>query len=144
MREFQSAHQTLIPASLKWSLGIAAVVLLAITLGRAWQNDRGADTTNFELTANSQAGSVSRPGEEFSQVAELDRGADDDGFLPVPYAPPLAAGEFIRVVRTELRPIALARMGIDVDSYPDEIAADVALGEDGFPRAVRLLGEKQF
>jgi hypothetical protein len=144
MREFQSAHQTLIPASLKWSLGIAAVVLLAITLGRAWQNDRGADTTNFELTANSQAGSVSRPGEEFSQVAELDRGAEDDGFLPVPYAPPLAAGEFIRVVRTELRPIALARMGIDVDSYPDEIAADVALGEDGFPRAVRLLGEKQF
>jgi hypothetical protein len=35
-------------------------------------------------------------------------------------------------------------MGIDVESYPDEIAADVVLGEDGLPRAVRLLEEKQF
>jgi predicted anti-sigma-YlaC factor YlaD len=150
MREFQSAHQTLIPASIKWLLGVAAVVLLAITLGRAWQNDRAADTTNFELTETPQADSNSvataeiPPGEEFSQVAELNRGTEDDSFLPVPYAPPLATGEFVRVVRTELRPIALARMGIDVDSYPDEIAADVVLGEDGFPRAVRLLEEKQF
>ncbi|MCU1274572.1 MAG: hypothetical protein JWO48_2003 [Bryobacterales bacterium] len=149
MREFQSAHQTLTPSSLKWLLGIAAVLLLAIALGRAWRND-GADTNNFELTGNSQADSDAvanagtPPGEEFSQVAEVNGGTQDDGFLPVPYAPPLAAGEFLRVVRTELRPIALARMGIDVDSYLDEIAADVLLGDDGFPRAVRLLGEKQF
>jgi len=130
MREFQSAHQTLIPASLKWSLSIAAVLLLAIALGWAWRNDRGATSNAIEIAENS--------------LADLNKGAEDDDFLPVPYAPPLATGEFVRVVRTELRPIALARMGIDVESYPDEIAADVVLGEDGLPRAVRLLEEKQF
>jgi hypothetical protein len=136
MREFQAAHQTLTASSLKWFLGVAAVLLLAIALGRAWRNDRGAEASVNELTENSQSDSDS--------LADLNRGTEDEGFLPVPYAPPLAAGEFLRVVRTELRPIALARMGIDVDSYLDEIAADVVLGEDGFPRAVRLLGDKQF
>lgn len=136
MREFQSAHQALIPASLKWSLGIAAVLLLAIALGRTWRNDRGATSNAIAIAENSQVDS------DF--LADLNRWAEDDGFLPVPFAPPLATGEFVRVVRTELRPIALARMGIDVESYPDEIAADVVLGEDGLPRAVRLLEEKQF
>lgn len=136
MREFRSAHQTLIPLSLKWSLSIAAVLLLAIALGRAWRNDRGATSNAIEVAENARVDS------DF--LADLNKGAEDDGFLPVPYAPPLATGEFVRVVRTELRPIALARMGIDVESYPDEIAADVLLGEDGLPRAVRLLEEKQF
>jgi len=136
MREFQSAHQTLIPSSLKWSLSIAAVLLLAIALGRAWRNDRGAASNTIEVAESARVDS------DF--LADLNKGAEDDGFLPVPYAPPLATGEFVRVVRTELRPIALARMGIDVESYPDEIAADVLLGEDGLPRAVRLLEEKQF
>ena len=133
MREFRSAHQTLIPASLKWSLSIAAVLLLALALGRTWRNDRGAASNAMGIAENSQVDS------DF--LADLNRGAEDDGFLPVPYAPPLATGEFVRVVRTELRPVALARMGIDVESYPDEIAADVVLGEDGLPRAVRLLEE---
>lgn len=136
LREFQSAHQRLIPSSLKWSLSIAAVLLLAIALGRAWRNDRGAATHAIEIAEYTPV--------ESDSLADLNKGSEDDGFLPVPYAPPLATGEFVRVVRTELHPIALARMGIDVESYPDEIAADLILGEDGFPRAVRLLGEKQF
>jgi hypothetical protein len=109
---------------------------LAIAVGRAWQSNREAATNSIEITENSHADSDSVP--------DLTRGTDEDGFLLVPYAPPLAAGEFLRVVRTELRPIALARMGIDVDFHLDEIAADIVLGEDGFPRAVRLLEERQF
>jgi hypothetical protein len=136
LREFQSAHQRLIPSSLRWSLSIAAVLLLAILLGRAWRNERGAAT-------HAMAISESSPG-DLESPADLNMASEEDGFLPVPYAPPLAAGEFVRVVRTELHQIALTRMGIDVESYPDEIAADLILGEDGFPRAVRLLGEKQF
>ena len=67
MREFQSAHQTLIPSSLKWSLTTAAVLLLAIALGRAWRNDRGAATNAIEITENSQADSDS--------LAALNKGA---------------------------------------------------------------------
>ena len=65
---------------------------------------------------------------------------DENDFVEVPYAPPLATGELVSVVRTELRPAALARMGINIDNaVSDEILADVLLGEDGFPRGVRLV-----
>jgi hypothetical protein len=51
----------------------------------------------------------------------------------------------VQVVRTELRPTALARMGIYVDAIDaDAIPADVMLGEDGFPRGVRVLEAVDF
>ena len=69
----------------------------------------------------------------------------NNDFVEVPYAPPLATGEFVRIVRTELRTTALARMGIYVDAAgADEIPADVLLGEDGFPRGVRVLDALDF
>jgi predicted anti-sigma-YlaC factor YlaD len=71
--------------------------------------------------------------------------ADIGDFTPVPYAPPLARGEFLQVVRTELRPIALARMGIEVDASSEaDVVADLVIGEDGFPRAVHVVEESQF
>lgn len=65
--------------------------------------------------------------------------ADDNGFVAVPYAPPLAAGEYVRVVRTDLYAAALDRMGISVPFNSAEFRADVVMGEDGLPRAVRLV-----
>jgi hypothetical protein len=45
----------------------------------------------------------------------------------------------------ELRPTALARMGMDVDvTSANDISADVLVGQDGAPRAVRVLDEAQF
>lgn len=77
--------------------------------------------------------------------AELSQIVDENDFVEVPYAPPLATGELVHVVRTELRPAALARMGIDIDTaVADEIPADVLLGEDGFPRGVRLVETVDF
>ena len=77
---------------------------------------------------------------EFEELA-----GDSSEFIAVAYAPPLAAGEFVSVLRTELQPAALARMGIDVDtSYTNAIPADVVVGEDGFPRAVRVVSEVEF
>ncbi|MEP6714678.1 MAG: hypothetical protein ABJC09_03835, partial [Terriglobia bacterium] len=66
----------------------------------------------------------------------------EDGFIAVPYVPPLAAGELVRVVHAELYPSALASLGVNVDpSWTTGIAADLLMGEDGFPRAVRLSNE---
>jgi hypothetical protein len=71
--------------------------------------------------------------------------AEDSGFVAVPYAPPLAAGEFVSVVRAQLEPAALARLGILVDSaYGSEIPADIVVGEDGVPRAVRVIEMAEF
>jgi hypothetical protein len=75
--------------------------------------------------------------------SEMDRTADelmaDSGFLPVPYAAPLAPGEFVEVVERDLTPAALARMGFVVRSaYNTEVSAELMVGEDGLPRAVRV------
>lgn len=126
MCEFDLAHQSVVPASLKWLLSAAAVLLLTIAIGFGWRNSRRP----VAIAASMEA------------VEEL---ADDNGFVAIPYAPPLATGEFVRVVRTELQPIALAHMGIYVDAADSsEIPAEVLLGEDGFPRAVRVIEEMQF
>jgi hypothetical protein len=62
-----------------------------------------------------------------------------DDFIAVPYAPPLAQGEIVRVVHTDLYPQALASLGIGVDALSSgDTPADVVVGEDGIPRAVRI------
>ena len=62
-----------------------------------------------------------------------------DDFIAVPYAPPLAQGEMVRVVHADLYPEALASLGIDVDpAWAGDTPADVVVGEDGIPRAVRI------
>lgn len=64
---------------------------------------------------------------------------DSDGFIAVPYLPPLATGEMLRVVHTELNPAELASLGVNVDpSLTAQMPADLLLGEDGMPRAVRV------
>ena len=68
--------------------------------------------------------------------------ADADGFIPVPYAAPLATGEFVKIVHTELDPAALASLGVSVDpSWTTQLPADLMEGEDGMPRAVRVSSE---
>jgi hypothetical protein len=70
------------------------------------------------------------------QVVESD---DSEGFIAVPYVPPLATGEMLRVVHTELNPAELASLGVNVDpSLTAQMPADLLLGEDGMPRAVRV------
>jgi hypothetical protein len=111
-------------------LSAAAVLLLTIAVGYGWR------TTRRPVAIEASVAEAALPADE--QI-------DDNGFVAVPYAPPLATGEFVRVVRTELQPIALAHMGIYVDAADSsEIPADVMLGEDGFPRAVRVVEEMQF
>lgn len=69
---------------------------------------------------------------------------DENGYIPVPYALPLAPGESVRVVRQELNGAELVRMGIELPgAYADDLAEDfeanVVLGEDELPRAVQLV-----
>lgn len=72
-------------------------------------------------------------------VTELDPMAD--GFTPVPYAPPLAPGEFISIVHANLPAADFARLGFEVDTE-SSIPVDVVLGQDGMPRAVRISREE--
>jgi len=144
MREFARVHRR--PAarffasthapSWSWGLAAAAALLLAIGIGR----ELGLRTRHVQVRQPVPAH------EAFMYEASADAGAlSSEEFIAVPYAAPLATGEIVRVVRTDLYPDALASMGIDVNpAWSGEMAADVVVGEDGFPRAVRLAENTQF
>jgi len=135
MHEFELQHGTVMRRPFKLALGIAAILLLTVALGLVWRNSRPAD-------ADAQNARRTPAGNVFAESGLLEKLPEDDDFIAVPYVPPLAPGEFVKVIRTELRPNALARMGIYVDASLGEMPADVVFGEDGFPRAVRVLGDK--
>ena len=100
---------------------LAATLLLALTVG-LWKQPalhRATESAQAEMT-----------------VEELF--ADND-FVPIPYALPLAQGEVVEVVRMELSPAALAGMGfITQAGNSGDVTTDLAIGEDGLPRAVRV------
>lgn len=129
-----------------WALSAAAALFLAIGVGYGVGNRTrhratspairthgvgGTDTVLYEVSAD--AGSLS-----------------GDDFIAVPYALPLAPGETVRIVHSELYPQALASMGIDVDGGlldgddATAISADVVMGQDGLPRAVRIADTTDF
>jgi len=123
MREFQTMHRSSVRPWLKMALAAAALLLLAFGLLQ-----------------------TIRPQKRVAEAGgDLESLTADSGFVAIPYAPPLASGELLSVVRTELQPTALARMGIYVDAgYASSIPADVVAGEDGLPRAVRVVETAEF
>ena len=75
-------------------------------------------------------------------VVETETDWSAEGFVAVPFALPLASGEFVKVIHADLQPSDFARMGIDLDTVSaSPISADVMVGEDDLPRAVRVSGE---
>jgi hypothetical protein len=66
---------------------------------------------------------------------------DASGFVPVPYTGGIAAEDPGMVVRVQLTRASLAQLGYPVAETPDEdlILADVLVGEDGWPRGVKLV-----
>jgi hypothetical protein len=62
-------------------------------------------------------------------------------FVPVPYAGAVTPDDPGMVVRVQLTRASLAQLGYPVAETPDEelISADVLVGEDGWPRGVKLV-----
>lgn len=63
----------------------------------------------------------------------------EEGFVPVPYSQPFAEGEVGQIIRTELTVAGLGRMGITMPAPYEPVEADVLVGADGLPHAVRIL-----
>jgi hypothetical protein len=115
-----------------WSLAAAAMLVMAIAAGAMLR------LATVQTGNPVQAQSVDPAGMGVT-------GAGGD-FVTVPYAPPLATGETVRVEVAELAPGQLAGMGLELYLADTDgtIPVELALGEDGFPRAVRVLETSQY
>jgi hypothetical protein len=62
-------------------------------------------------------------------------------FVPVPFTGAITADDSGMIVRVQLTRSSLAQLGYPVAETPDEdlILADVLVGEDGWPRGVKLI-----
>jgi predicted anti-sigma-YlaC factor YlaD len=126
-----------IPARWYWGLAAAAALILCVVAIPDLMR------RSVPLGAPARSVAVADSSAYSSNAAELqsDGTADTeaDGFMAVPFVPPLATGEMLRVVHTELNPAELASLGVSVDpAWRSQLPADLLLGEDGMPRAVRV------
>ncbi len=137
MRDFARMHKVRMIRSWGMALGAAAALVLAVVLGHmAGEAHRKPVHQARQQPSFYESGGDVLSGDLLSNDASALSG---DDFVAVPYTPPLAQGEIVRVVHAELYPDALASMGVQVDpAYADRLPADVVVGEDGLPRAVRI------
>jgi hypothetical protein len=93
-------------------------------------------------------GPASSQPDESSQGSEAEASNGDSGgaysvsdFVPVPFTDGIGPEDPGMVVRVQLTRASLAELGYPVAEAPDEdlIRADVLVGEDGWPRGVRLV-----
>ncbi len=138
MAEFSSLERARLRSWFRWAWIPAAAALLVAVSVQTW---RGGPSGNV-------AGQSAPAGEEFVEFGSGDI-SEENGFIPVPYAPPLATGESVRIVRRAVNRAELAGMGIDfpggyADGPDADFEADVVLGEDELPRAVQLVGYAEY
>lgn len=75
------------------------------------------------------------------QVAQASPRERLTGFVPIRYGKPIEPGEELRIMRIQLPPSELLRLGIPVspDASGALVRADVLLGEDGLAKAIRFV-----
>jgi hypothetical protein len=117
-----------------WTLAAAAAVLIAVLIGQ----QAGLHSRNTVLPA-ARTHSVHAFGAILYEASADASALSTDDFVAVPYTPPLAAGEMVRMVHADMYPEALTSMGVAVDpAWSGNLPVDMVVGEDGLPRAVRI------
>lgn len=139
----------------EWVAAGAAAAMLALVLWTSSTRSRvqPAPAPKKDVSSQSrqpldaQAPSVSLP-DETAQGIELEASIGDAAetytmadFVPVPFTDGIGPDDPGMVVRVQLTRASLAELGYPVADTPDEdlIRADVLVGQDGWPRGVRLV-----
>jgi hypothetical protein len=119
-----------------WAMSSAAVLLLSVVAVRdVWVRPSGAHGLSGGSGVVRAFPLREYPQEGFTPAEE----AGEKGFIKLPFALPPAPGETFGIVRTQLDPADLARMGVMADpGWTGTLQADVLVGEDGLAQAVRL------
>ena len=141
--------------TLEWaSVGAAAAVLLVFlwtVSGRSKGQTSTAPQERCLLSIGNAAGGEGACHAKQDEVAPVPAAASEDApasesyvasdFVPVPFTGAIAADDPGMIVRVQLTRASLAQLGYPVAETPDEdlILADVLVGEDGWPRGVKLI-----
>lgn len=136
------------------SVGAAAAVLL-IFLWTAGGRSKGQPSSAPAKNSSSESGlpmdaKASPVSQQGGAAPAVDAAVADTSvretyaasdFVPVPFAGGIAADDPGMVMRVQLTKESLAQLGYPVAETPDEdlILADVLMGEDGWPRGVKLI-----
>jgi hypothetical protein len=127
---------------LRWAewMAIAATAAVLVIAG-AWNYSRGHAHTASKANTNSISAAANANGVAQQTVPVESAAVEDSDFVPVPYGEGLSADDSGLVVRVSLTRSALGSLGYPVDEMNggDVVQADLLVGEDGLPRAVRLV-----
>jgi len=163
MRQRRATVAIRSPRSVRWAIGgiagLAAAALLSIVLFKPGIFHRqgatspgGAASTAGAPTQVSQAApQVGSPEANAETPADLSAATQDSdteyatSYVSLPSADGAAFAEDQTIVRVSLPPSALASFGLPVssDGRDSNVLADFVMGEDGMPRAVRLVRSQQ-
>jgi hypothetical protein len=127
---------------LRWAewTAIAATAAVLVIAG-AWNYSRGHARNPNKANTNSIS-AAANANDVVQQTAPVESAAvEDSDFVPVPYGEGLSPDDPGLVVRVSLTRSALGSLGYPVDEMngADVVQADLLVGEDGLPRAVRLV-----
>jgi hypothetical protein len=143
--------------TLEWSSvgAAAAVLLLFLWLGNGKQKVQSTPASRKDAASQSTMPVQAEAAESLKQngVRSTSSGTPTvtdaatnesyvaSDFVPVPYTGAIVADDPGMVVRVQLTRASLAQLGYPVAETPDEdlILADVLVGEDGWPRGVKLI-----
>jgi hypothetical protein len=160
-REMRQRHAAVVirsPRATRWAIGgiagLAAAALLSIVLFKPGIFQRqGATSPGGSASSASAPTQVSQATPQVASPSNADTSADPStgaqdadteyatAYVSLPSADGAAFTEDQTIVRVSLPPSALASFGLPVssDGRDSNVLADFVLGEDGMPRAVRLV-----
>jgi hypothetical protein len=141
--------------TLQWAAAGAAAAMLSIVLWTSSNRSKVQPSPLPKKDVSSQSkqpldvqGPASSQPKATTQGTEMESSIGDTGetyamsdFVPVPFTDAIGPEDPGMVVRVQLTRASLAELGYPVAEAPDEdlIRADVLVGEDGWPRGVRLV-----
>lgn len=138
MRQFSARHWRLVHPA--WGVGLAAAAGLLIVMATLRAPSLMSRPHHVSPAMGAWLASNSW---SYEPATDAYSGQDDD-YVPVPYVPPPDPGERLSVMHAELYPAALTTLGVSIDpammasNGNGTIHADVVVGEDGLPRAIRV------
>jgi hypothetical protein len=120
---------------------VAALVIAAIVIPGRHQPPAAAPTPIAQAAPEPPLIHSPEPPPQVAAAPSIPIPEPPTAFVAIPYAQPLEAQDRATIVRMSLSLPALAAAGLPIiAAEPDTLAqADVLIGEDGAPRAIRLI-----